>query len=69
MTRLFKTYLANNEPKGGKEKTTYLLRNIPQDLYMRARHEALERGVSFKELILTALEELLDKKEKNHEIK
>jgi len=33
----------------------YLLRNIPDDLWTRAKHAAIDRGISLRELILSAL--------------
>jgi len=34
---------------------SYILRDIPEDLWTAAQHAAVERGASLRELILTAL--------------
>lgn len=39
--------------------TTYLLRDIPDELWDRAKHRAVDDGVSLRELVLTALEKHL----------
>ena len=38
----------------------YLLRDIPQELWTRAKHRALDDGMSLRELILTAVREYID---------
>lgn len=35
--------------------TTYLLRDIPADLWQRAKHAAVDRGVSLRDLLLAGL--------------
>lgn len=37
----------------------YLLRDIPSELWDRAKHRAIDEGVSLRELILVALESYL----------
>jgi hypothetical protein len=37
----------------------YLLRNIPHELWSRAKHRAVDDGVSLRELIFKAIEEYL----------
>jgi hypothetical protein len=39
----------------------YLLRNIPVELWDRAKHRAIDDGISLRELILRALEYYLKK--------
>lgn len=34
---------------------SYTLRNIPADLWAAAKHAAIDRGISVRELILSAL--------------
>lgn len=43
---------------------TYLLRNIPGNLWQRAKHAAVDRGISLRELILLALRNLLGGQDK-----
>lgn len=38
---------------------TYLLRNIPTTLWDRAKHKAVDDGISLRELILRAIENYL----------
>lgn len=38
---------------------TYLLRNIPTTLWDRAKHRAVDEGLTLRSLILKALEEYL----------
>jgi hypothetical protein len=38
---------------------TYLLRNIPTTLWDRAKHRAVDEGLTLRALILKALEEYL----------
>ena len=35
--------------------TTYLLRDIPQDLWMQAKHASVDRGTSLRDLLLAGL--------------
>lgn len=35
--------------------TTYLLRDIPQDLWMQAKHASVDRGVSLRDILLSGL--------------
>jgi predicted HicB family RNase H-like nuclease len=37
----------------------YLIRNIPPDLWTRAKHRAVDEGISLRELIFKAIEEYL----------
>lgn len=39
----------------------YILRNIPPDLWTRAKHRAIDEGKSLRELIFLALEAYLKK--------
>lgn len=39
----------------------YLLRDIPADLWQQAKHLAVDRGVSLRDLILEALRRLVSK--------
>lgn len=39
----------------------YILRDIPKELWDRAKHRAVDEGVSLRELILMAVGEYLDK--------
>lgn len=34
---------------------TYLIRNIPKDLWSKVKHRAVDEGVSAKEIIIRAL--------------
>jgi hypothetical protein len=48
------------QPKGTTMKTiTYLLRNIPTALWDRAKHKAVDEGISLRELIFRAIENYL----------
>lgn len=38
---------------------TYLLRNIPLDLYRRIQHEAIDRGITVGALLLLAVSAFL----------
>lgn len=38
---------------------TYLLRNIPTALWDRAKHRAVDEGISLRELLLQALKSYL----------
>ena len=40
-----------------------LLRAIPQDLWDRARHRAIDDGTSLRELVLRAIREYLERKQ------
>jgi hypothetical protein len=46
------------------DEKSYLLRNIPADLWQKAKHAAVDRGVSLRELILIALRDLIERKKK-----
>lgn len=46
----------------------YLLRNIPKELWTRAKHRAVDEGISLRELIFRAMEMYL-KGGKNYETK
>jgi hypothetical protein len=39
----------------------YLLRNIPVELWDRAKHRAIDDNISLRELILRAIEKYLEK--------
>jgi hypothetical protein len=39
----------------------YVLRDIPKELWDRAKQKAFKDGISLRELILTAIQEYLDK--------
>lgn len=39
---------------------TYLLRDIPADLWTQARHAAIDRRISLRELLLDALRRSLE---------
>jgi len=41
------------------QTTTYLLRDIPDELWNRAKHRAVDDGVSLRDLILSAVESYL----------
>lgn len=38
---------------------TYLLRNMPDELYARMRHAAIDRGCTVRELVIMAIEAFL----------
>ena len=40
---------------------TYLLRNIPTALWQAAKHAAVDRGISLRELILDAIRKTVAK--------
>ena len=37
----------------------YLLRDIPEDLWIAAKHEAMDKGMNLRELILDAIREYI----------
>lgn len=39
----------------------YLLKDIPQDLWDKAKHKAINEGISLRELILQATREFIDR--------
>jgi hypothetical protein len=39
----------------------YMLRDIPQELWDRAKHKAIDKGISLRDLILQATEEFIDR--------
>ena len=39
----------------------YLLRDIPEDLWITAKHEAMDKGMNLRELILDAVREYVYK--------
>lgn len=39
----------------------YLLRDIPQELWDAAKHKAVDKGISLRELILQAVKEFIDR--------
>lgn len=39
----------------------YILRDIPKDLWDKAKHQAIDDGVSLREIVLTALQDYLGK--------
>ena len=41
----------------------YLLRDIPKDLWIAAKHRAIDDDISLRDLILIALREYVDRKE------
>lgn len=50
-----------NQHRG--DSMNYLIRNIPEELWREAKHAAVDRGLSLRDLILTALREYLKKGE------
>ena len=46
-----------------KKVGSYLLRDIPNDLWDKAKHEAVNRGVSLREMLITALSDSLKKQQ------
>ena len=40
---------------------SYLLRDIPEELWVAAKHVAVDEGLNLRELILKALQEYVDK--------
>lgn len=40
---------------------SYLLRSIPADLWQAAKHAAVDRGISLRELILDAIRQAVAK--------
>ncbi|MBW2132011.1 MAG: toxin-antitoxin system HicB family antitoxin [Deltaproteobacteria bacterium] len=44
--------------------STILLKGFPEDLHRKAKAEAAMMGISMKELIIRAIKEFLNKKEK-----
>lgn len=47
-----------------KKTIDYILRNIPIELWDRAKHRAIDKGISLREMLLAALETYLSKKSK-----
>ena len=43
----------------------YILRDIPKELWDRAKHRAVDEGISLRELALNAVQEYLDKPRKS----
>ena len=39
----------------------YLLRDIPQELWSKAKHKAIDKEISLRELILRAVSEFIDR--------
>jgi hypothetical protein len=39
----------------------YLLRDIPQELWDKAKHKGIDKGLSLRELILQAVKEFIDR--------
>lgn len=39
----------------------YLLRDIPQDLWDKVKHKALDKGMSLREFVLQAIREFVDR--------
>lgn len=39
----------------------YLLRDIPQELWDKAKHKAIDKGLTLRELILQATKEFIDR--------
>jgi len=39
----------------------YLLRDIPQELWDKAKHKAIDKGLTLRELILQAVKEFIDR--------
>ena len=37
-------------------KNTYILKNIPPELWKQAKHKALDEGISLRDLIIKAIE-------------
>ena len=50
------------------EIKVYPLRNIPRDLWDKAKHKAVSEGVSLRQLILELLEEYLDEEPQEDEL-
>jgi len=42
------------------EKRNYLLRDIPEEIWTPAKHLAIDKGISFRELILLSIKVYLD---------
>lgn len=40
----------------------YILRDIPKELWDTAKHKAFDEGISLRELVLTAVQQYLEKK-------
>jgi hypothetical protein len=39
----------------------YMLRDIPQELWDKAKHKAIDKGLSLRELILQSVKEFIDR--------
>ena len=46
------------------KKHNYILRDIPEDLWIRAKHLAIDNGISFRELILSSLNTFIKQEKK-----
>ena len=57
VTRIARSMYREQYSMGG-----YLLRDIPSELWDRAKHRAIDEGISLRELILSALESYLETK-------
>ncbi len=42
----------------------YSLKNVPEALWLRAKHKAIDEGITFRQLILNAIEQYVEPKEK-----
>lgn len=49
-----------------KTISDYLLRNIPDELWRRAKHQAVDEKISLRDLILRAIRDYLDPKKEAH---
>ena len=52
-------HIANKLYKETHSAGNYLLRDIPEDLWQRAKHRAVDDGHSLREMILLAIESYL----------
>ena len=43
--------------------TTYLFRDIPPELWQQAKHLAVDRGISLRQLLLDSLRDFIDRRE------
>ncbi len=56
--------LNNRDYAGVKSKGCYLLRGIPEDLRIAARHRAFDEGITFRDMIIKSLRQYLDNNSK-----
>ncbi|MDD5353047.1 MAG: hypothetical protein PHS93_07810 [Candidatus Omnitrophica bacterium] len=46
------------------KKLNYALRDVPEALWIRAKHVAIDEGITFRQLILNAIEKYVEQKKK-----